>query len=75
MYELICKGRFDKLETMHQETIDILRGKNGNPGLLDDVRKVTQSHKRVVGIIIFAGGAIALQLIGVGIEWIKALVT
>jgi hypothetical protein len=70
MYKLICSERFDKIDALQQATIDILRGSNGNPGLLDDVRAMKKAHKQVTAAVIFVVGAVSLQAIHVGWVWI-----
>lgn len=46
-YDLVCKERFDehggKLDTL----IDLLRGSNGNPGVLGDMRDLKKWRDKV----------------------------
>lgn len=63
MYNLICKGEFadikktikDRQETEekhHQEMMNILRGKNGDPGLIDEVRANTRLRKALFWVLV-----------------------
>lgn len=70
MYGIVCKERFDKIENMQEETLRILRGKNSDPGLVDDVRDLKKTYKRVVGGGIFILCTVFLQIIRSIGEWI-----
>jgi hypothetical protein len=72
MYDLVCKGRLDKIEQMQKETISLLRGKDGDPGLLDDVRNIKASHKRVVAGVALVVGAVVIQLLTLLVQWVVA---
>ena len=69
MYELICKDRFDKMEELQHETIGLLRGKNGDPGVLDDVRALKNAHRKIVATVIFVASAFLLQAIHATWVW------
>ena len=73
MYKLVCNERFDKLEVMHKETIDLLKGKNNQPGVVDNVRNNTRALRRLYGAFIFCGGAVVVQLISGLSSWIRGL--
>ena len=84
MYNLVCKERFDdtkKLleciktteESYHQEIIDILRGKNGNPGLIDNVRDNTKLRKFANWIAITFVGAFIIQSVALLFFFIKSM--
>lgn len=75
MYKLVCEKRFDKLEEMHQETIDLLKGKNSAPGVVDNVRSNTKALKRLYGAFIFCGGAVILQVVRGIYGWIEGLLS
>ena len=51
MYKNFCKARFDTIEKTqqrnHEELMDILKGKNGDPGLIDNVRDNTKLRNLV----------------------------
>lgn len=73
MYETVCKDRFDTIEK-HCETFDrYLRGKNGNPGLVDEVRALKASLRAASRVGIFVGGALLLNAIHYIWAWIGAL--
>lgn len=71
MYGLICKERFDKLEGLQVETLKILRGRNSDPGLVDEVRELKRSYKRIWAGSVFVVGAITIQVIRYAIHWIS----
>ena len=66
MYGLICEKRFDRIDKQQEEILNLLRGNNGNPGLLDDMRQIKNRWKILVGIMVFLSSALVLQ----AIEWI-----
>lgn len=73
MYEIVCKERFDDMKELQQETLRILKGKNSDPGLVDDVRALKKAHKRIVGGGIFILCAFALQIVRVISDWISGV--
>lgn len=72
MYETICKDRFDKMESLQNETLGLLRGHNGDPGLLDDMRAIKKAYKLVAGAIVFILSAVLLQGIETIWAWVSA---
>jgi len=73
MYGLVCKERFDKIEGMQEETLRILRGKNSDPGLVDDVRGLKKAYKKIVGGGIFIAAAVVIQILRIVGEWISGM--
>lgn len=71
MYELVCKDRFDKMETLQQEAISLLRGSNGDPGILDDLRAIKRAHRMIGGAVIFLSATIAVQFVEAIWSWIS----
>jgi hypothetical protein len=69
MYEMICSKRFDKIDTQQQITIDLIKGANGDPGLLDDVRTLKKAHKRMFATVIFIVSAVGLKVIHATWAW------
>ncbi len=67
--------RFDKLEEMHQQTLDILKGENGEAGLCEKVRTNSKALKRLYGAFIFCGGAIVIQAVSRFWNWVESLFT
>ena len=62
LYEMICKDRFDKIDN-HLESISaLLRGKNGDPGVVDDVRGLKKFNKYVCGVFVFLACTGVVQL-------------
>jgi len=47
----ICKPCFDELKRGNAEIIQLLKGKNGDPGLLDDVRQLKSRWKTIFAAI------------------------
>ena len=70
MYHLICKERFDKMNEKQDQIIDLLRGKNGQAGLLDDVRTL----KRRWIVIYSTAGIVAIAFVKEVISWLFHLV-
>ncbi len=52
-YDLVCKDRFDAAARERKEILRLLRGRNGDPGLLDDVRGLKKINKALVGGLLF----------------------
>jgi hypothetical protein len=78
MYEKVCKDRFDKLESLHNETIGLLRGRNGDPGLLDDMRTIKdkyaalmRKYKTVRAAVFFVLGGATLELISLAAHYLS----
>lgn len=71
MYPMICEPRFDKIDQKQEEIIGLLRGYNGNPGILEDVRILKKWHKAAIGFAIFLGSAFVLQVIGTVWTWVR----
>jgi hypothetical protein len=69
MYEIICSKRFDKIDTQQQTTIDLIKGRNGNPGLLDDVRTLKAAHKKITATVVFVASALLLQAVHATWVW------
>lgn len=49
-YENVCKPWMERMEneltTSTKELVQLLRGKNGDPGLVDDVRHIKESRAK-----------------------------
>jgi hypothetical protein len=73
MYELICRERFKELKEMQAETLRILKGEDTEPGLVDDVRGLKKSYKRIIGGGIFVLGAIILQAVRFIGDWLAGI--
>ena len=70
MYETICKERFDELSGGQKEVINLLRGHNGDPGLLDDIRAIKKAYRLVAGAVVFIICIVAAQCIESIWAWI-----
>lgn len=73
IYEMICKDKFDELKEMHAETQRILRGRDSEPGLVDDVRGLKKAYKRMMAGGLFILAAIVVQSIRFIGEWISGI--
>ncbi len=69
MYNLICEKRFDNLDAKQDRILDLLKGKNGDPGLLDDVRTL---KKRWV-VIYGTAGIVFITLLREILPWLLNL--
>ena len=67
----ICKPRFDEMISGQKEIINLLRGKNGDPGLLDDVRQLKSRWKSIFAAI----GILFTAIIAQTIHWVWGLFT
>jgi len=74
MYGLVCKERFDKMEGLQEETLQLLKGKDLDPGLVDEVRGLKKAYKRLVGGGIFIAAAITVQIVRSVGEWISGII-
>ena len=63
MYHLICKERFDHIDVGQQQIIDLLRGKNSAPGLIDEVRVLKARWNIIFGAMVIIFGALVTQLV------------
>ena len=66
MYNLICKERFDKIDSSQDKIIDLLRGKNSTPGLIDEVRILKSRWTIIFGALAVLSTALVAQII----QWI-----
>ena len=69
MYELICRSRFDSLDQKQDKMLSILKGENGDPGLLDDVRAIKKTHKLIKAGLVFVLCGFVLQAVSAGWDW------
>ncbi len=73
MYPMVCEPRFDRIDEKQEEMLSLLRGRNGNPGVLDDVRNLKKWHKATLGFAVFVGSAFVLQVIGDLWTWVRTV--
>ena len=66
MYNIICEKRFDKIDTSQEKIIDLLRGKNSTPGLIDEVRTLKSRWTIIFAAIALLSTAMVTQFI----QWI-----
>ena len=59
---MFCEKRFDKIDDHQEQILNILKGKNGNPGLIDDVRQLKSRWMVIFGALIVVFSALGTQL-------------
>jgi len=74
MYGLVCRERFDRMESMQEETLRILRGVDSEPGLVDDVRGLKKANKRIWAGGVFILCAFVLEIVRAAWGWIERIV-
>ena len=77
MYEMVCDGRFDKLENAieksHEETMAALKGTDTQAGICERVRVLEKAYSKIMAGGIFVLAAIGLQIISAAFGFIKGL--
>ena len=63
MYNIVCEKRFDKIDTSQEKIIDLLRGKNSTPGLIDEVRTLKSRWTIIFAAIALLSTAMVTQFI------------
>lgn len=63
MYEIICSKRFDSMDNKQDQVLDILKGKNSKPGLIDEVRTLKSRWAIIFGALIVLFSALATQIL------------
>ncbi len=53
LYKMICGKRFDKIDKNLEGISELLKGKNGDAGLIEEVRGLKRFHKYVIGAACF----------------------
>ena len=66
MYDRFCKERFDKIDIHQEKLMELLKGRNGNPGLIEDVRTI----KRRWTLIAAAVGLLFLPVLNHLVDWL-----
>ena len=65
-FGMVCGPKLDGLEAGQARIIDILKGKDGDPGLCDDVRNMKKIHR-----LLTAGVAFVLSIVTIeGASWL-----
>jgi len=67
-YNQWCKPQFEDIQSSQKEILRLLRGKNGDPGLIDDVRDNTRFRTR----ILWGFGLVVTAVITQAVVWIKS---
>ena len=77
-YTEVCKPAFDRLETeiarsnkTSDEILRILKGRNGDPGLLDEMRDMKRFRNGILGTL----GFILATLFTQAVLWFKDLLS
>jgi hypothetical protein len=63
MYGLVCEKRFDSIDKKQDDILNLLRGKNCTPGLIDDVRTLKGRWKIIFGALTILFTALVVQII------------
>lgn len=63
LYQMFCEKRFDKIDDQQQKMLEILRGRNGDPGLIDDVRQLKGRWALIFGAFVVVFTALGTELI------------
>jgi len=63
MYTTFCEKRFDKIDEQQEKMLEILRGKNGDPGLIDDVRQLKGRWAIIFAAFIVIFTALGTELV------------
>lgn len=74
MYETICKDRFDTIERHCEGFNDLLRGKNGTPGLLEELRAIKKFIKTISKIFVFIAAAAGIKVVHGTWTWIASMI-
>ena len=72
-FDEICKPCFDELKKGNAEIIALLKGKNGDPGLLDDMRIMKKVVRGVIAAGVFIVCGFGIQIIHSAWGWITSL--
>lgn len=70
MYDRICRPNFDEIKLGQKEILGLLRGKNGDPGLLDDVRTLKARWKVIYG----TAAIVAVAAVKAVIAWVSTVI-
>lgn len=70
-YDLICGPAFKDLKSGQDEMLEILRGDNGNPGLLHRVRKLESAYKAFIAGGVFILCAVVIQIVPDIVKWAR----
>ena len=53
MYSLVCKERFDNIDQKQEQMLNLLRGSNGTPGMIEEIRILKSRWKMIsIGILL-----------------------
>ncbi len=69
-FGMVCGPKLDGLEAGQGRIIDILKGKNGDPGLCDDVRNIKKTHKLLTAGIAFVLSVLTIE----GASWLFTII-
>lgn len=71
MYEEICEGRFSHIDRKLDTILELLKGKDREPGLIDDVRELNRFKRTAVTVLSFFGITIFTQIA----VWIRSVIS
>ena len=70
-YDRICSKNFEVIHQKLDSICDLLKGKNGEPGIVDEVRNNARFRKRTIWVLATIIGTTITQII----IWIRQRVT
>lgn len=69
-FGMVCEPKLDGLEAGQARIIDILKGKNGEAGLCDDVRNIKKTHR-----LLTVGMGFVLSILTIeGVSWLFTII-
>lgn len=69
-FNMVCEPKLDGLKTGQARIIDILKGKNGEAGLCDDVRNIKKTHRLLTVGIAFVLSILTIE----GASWLFTII-
>lgn len=69
-FGMVCEPKLDGLEAGQARIIDILKGKNGEAGLCDDVRNIKKTHRLLTVGIAFVLSILTIE----GASWLFTII-
>jgi len=71
MYDETCAERFGHIDVKLDTILELLKGKDREPGLIDDVRELNRFRRTAVTVLSFFGLTLVTQIA----IWIRSIVT
>jgi len=71
MYDETCAERFGHIDVKLDTILELLKGKDREPGLIDDVRELNKFRRTAVTVLSFFGLTLVTQIA----IWIRSIVS